>query len=274
MMRRTSVGLAFLAGVSISSMVSADAAWSGTAPAGQSTSINVALTISSSFGTGNDNETHSHSFAGTATARLVPSGPPFNTITMEALHIDLGPANYAFQFFCIPLFGCQNLGVALAGMTLDLAAPVTSALNASGGASFSAAGFNVVMDYTTSGISTGTYHFITAMPINFAGRFTTTGNSGKFDQMTMSTITFYVDPINLPAGINAITIFVNPTFTNNSMIGPWAPINPADFDSNGVVDGGDMSMMLGAWGASGMTDLNGDGSTDGGDLAMLLSLWG
>lgn len=48
-----------------------------------------------------------------------------------------------------------------------------------------------------------------------------------------------------------------------------------DFDGDGFVTGGDMSMMLGAWGTSDpLADLDGDGFISGGDLAELLSRWG
>lgn len=51
---------------------------------------------------------------------------------------------------------------------------------------------------------------------------------------------------------------------------------PADFDGNGLVDGGDLSRLLGQWGSSGELpeDLSGDGLVDGQDLSVLLGYWG
>jgi hypothetical protein len=48
---------------------------------------------------------------------------------------------------------------------------------------------------------------------------------------------------------------------------------PADFDSNGSVDGADLGMLLAAW-ETPAGDLNGDNTTDGADLGLLLSAWG
>jgi hypothetical protein len=48
---------------------------------------------------------------------------------------------------------------------------------------------------------------------------------------------------------------------------------PADYNTDGFVDGGDLGVLLSAWGTVD-GDLNGDGDTDGGDLGILLSAWG
>lgn len=48
-----------------------------------------------------------------------------------------------------------------------------------------------------------------------------------------------------------------------------------DYDLDGVVDGGDLSMLLGHWMMKGTEfDLDGDGIITGADLAMLLGNWG
>lgn len=48
----------------------------------------------------------------------------------------------------------------------------------------------------------------------------------------------------------------------------------ADVNSDGLVDGTDLSTILGGWGTAGSSDINHDGSTDGLDLAVILSGWG
>ena len=50
--------------------------------------------------------------------------------------------------------------------------------------------------------------------------------------------------------------------------------DPADLNSDGVVDGADMTILLGSWGESGPGDLDGNGVVDGGDLPRLLGAWG
>lgn len=48
---------------------------------------------------------------------------------------------------------------------------------------------------------------------------------------------------------------------------------PADFNVDGVVDGGDLGLLLTNWDGLG-GDLNGNGTTDGADLGILLAAWG
>ncbi|MEY2714875.1 MAG: hypothetical protein RIT24_1218 [Planctomycetota bacterium] len=56
---------------------------------------------------------------------------------------------------------------------------------------------------------------------------------------------------------------------------PVPPANPADINSDGVVDGADLTMLLSAWGTTdAAADVDGDGTVGGSDLAMLLSAWG
>ena len=51
--------------------------------------------------------------------------------------------------------------------------------------------------------------------------------------------------------------------------------NPADINSDGVVDATDLAAMLGAWGQSGgPSDVNNDGTVNAADLAALLAQWG
>lgn len=51
---------------------------------------------------------------------------------------------------------------------------------------------------------------------------------------------------------------------------------PADFDSNGAVDAGDLSTLLAYWNHTGVSrfDLDGSGTINSGDLSLLLAYWG
>ncbi len=52
------------------------------------------------------------------------------------------------------------------------------------------------------------------------------------------------------------------------------PVIAADFNGDGVVDGGDLTILLGAWGTEDLRiDLDGDGVVTGGDLTILLGEW-
>ena len=48
---------------------------------------------------------------------------------------------------------------------------------------------------------------------------------------------------------------------------------PADLNSSGAVDGGDLGELFAQWGGSGRADLNGDSTVDAADLGLMLSMW-
>jgi hypothetical protein len=53
------------------------------------------------------------------------------------------------------------------------------------------------------------------------------------------------------------------------------PVMVADLNSDGHVDGTDLSILLAAWGHSGTpADLDGSGVVDGLDLSSMLAAWG
>ncbi|MFO0875467.1 MAG: hypothetical protein U0575_16065 [Phycisphaerales bacterium] len=54
---------------------------------------------------------------------------------------------------------------------------------------------------------------------------------------------------------------------------PPPPENPADLNTDGVVDGADLAIVLANWGGAGVGDINDDGIIDGADLASVLAAW-
>lgn len=270
------VCLASMAAATCATLASADAVATVTVPAGVSIPVTVQISIThSTYGTSSDTETRNHTLAGNLVARLAPAATGAASAQLQSLHLDLGAASYSFAFFCIPIFGCQaSLGVDLADLQIDLTAPVTSAVSGTGNVNYPNAPMRVQMNYVTSGIDNGTYFFDSPMSSTLTGRFVTAGTTTNFDQFTMSTIHFDVPPLSLPPSVSAIGINVNPNFAGVVMSGPWAAIIPGDFNSDGHVDGSDLSTLLGAWGTPGVTDLDSSGATDGGDLAVMLSHWG
>lgn len=49
--------------------------------------------------------------------------------------------------------------------------------------------------------------------------------------------------------------------------------NPADLNSDGLVNASDLALLLNNWGGSGTGDINGSGAVDASDLALLLNAW-
>ncbi len=65
-----------------------------------------------------------------------------------------------------------------------------------------------------------------------------------------------------------------PDANGNGIPDTCEPLNPADINGDGHVDGTDLSILLGAWGSnSSLADLNHDGVVDSADLAILLGAW-
>jgi len=53
------------------------------------------------------------------------------------------------------------------------------------------------------------------------------------------------------------------------------PLNPADLNGDGIVNGADLAIVLGNWGSSEpIGDINCDGTVNGADLAIVLGAWG
>ena len=61
--------------------------------------------------------------------------------------------------------------------------------------------------------------------------------------------------------------------TGEVVCNPPPPLNPADLNLDGFIDGVDLTILLSCW-ATLCGDVNNDGFTDGGDLTALLSSWG
>lgn len=83
-----------------------------------------------------------------------------------------------------------------------------------------------------------------------------------------------------PSGLGAITGPSGPSQVALTA-GFWAAVGdaagrscPADFGSDGVVDGADLGTLLSNWGGEGDGDIDGNGVVDGADLGALLSAWG
>jgi len=88
--------------------------------------------------------------------------------------------------------------------------------------------------------------------------------------------TFWFDSARPPADVTA-TLGLFRTGTPGSVSftvrGPSVPSNPADINSDGAVDGQDLTTLLSNWGNSGSGDIDNSGSVEGADLAALLSAW-
>ncbi len=243
-------------------------------PSGQTCTVTTVITIEhGTFGTDSDSQTATHSLAGQANLSMPNAAPPFTALTASPMAYQIGGHVYTFEFFCFPFIGCQTLGVNLSSITLNLPSG-TSAVSGSGAFNFAGATWDIVANYTTSGIDNGTYELIDTTNAVHAGRLTATASTAKLDQLSLGVVHFDTPPESLPAGVNAISIDITATLGSNFFIGPWGPAcAPADVNCDGSIDGIDLGQLLAGWGGP-SGDTNGDGTTDGIDLGAILAAWG
>ncbi|MDA0802738.1 MAG: hypothetical protein O2819_03175 [Planctomycetota bacterium] len=243
-------------------------------PLGQTCSVTTVITIvHGTFGSGSDSKTGTHSLSGGALLSMPNSAPPFTSVTAAPMAYYIGANTYTFEFFCFPFIGCQNLGVNLSSITLTLPSG-SSAVSGSGAFNFAGATWDIVANYTTSGLDNGTYELIDTTNAVYAGRLTATTSTAKIDQMSIGVVHFDVPPESLPSGVNAISIDITANISSNFMTGNWGPAcASADLNCDGSIDGIDLGQLLAGWGGP-TGDTNGDGVTDGIDLGAMLAAWG
>ena len=210
-----------------------------TTPPGSTASINVTITISTALGTSTDSDAKTIATTGTMTSAFLPDAPAFTATQMNAMTINFANTTFNFQFFCLPFIGCQNLNVTMNNLVFTLVEPNCSPITAGTGAvSFANAQVHAFGNYSTSGITvtSGTVDSIGSG--SMTGRITNpAAGAVKLDQVAMASQTFVVDPADLPPGVTALTIVIQPTLTNTTFSGPFAlNANDFDFDDDGVFD--------------------------------------
>ena len=89
-------------------------------------------------------------------------------------------------------------------------------------------------------------------------------------QMSFSTIEYQSVFIRVGSFVGQVT---TEDLVLSIELEPFVSECPADYNGDGVVDGGDLNALLGSWGTP-ARDIDGDGNTDGADLNILLSSWG
>ncbi|MDI9403596.1 MAG: hypothetical protein QM516_06965 [Limnohabitans sp.] len=237
--------------------------------------VTMTVSITTSLGTSTDSDVKTVAVLANGQARVPQDSPPWNAITLDAMHIQPGNATFQFQFFCFPFIGCQNLNIALSNLVLDLTAPVSSPIGATGQASFLGAPFQLTGNYATTGIATTSGVLSNVGAQDFGCRVTSLkGQLMRLDQCTISTATTVIDPASLPAGVTAMTVTLATNLANCVLVGPWVVPNPFDLDGDGSVGAADLSLLLSQWGGAGSADFDASGAVDAPDLSAMLSNWG
>ena len=211
-------------------------------PGGTSASITVTMTIQTALGSSTDSDIKVMATSGTATAVFTPDppqAPPFNATQFNAMQFNFADTTFNFQFFCLPFVGCQNLNITMSDLVITQVQPSCASIDpATGAVTFADALVHTAGTYSTSGIATTTGVFDDQGTGTISGRISNpTSATVKIDQLSLAAQTIVVDPAKLPAGINGLTITVNPNLTNTTMSGPLTSVKSNfDFDEDGVFD--------------------------------------
>jgi hypothetical protein len=244
---------------------------------GSTVSVELAVSIDTSFGTDTDADTVTKTFEGVGVAVVGADAPPFLSLALPSLSFDLGSADFSYQFFCLPIIGCQNMNVSVSNFVIGLDAGGVSGPVKAGNAAYPAAPFVSSFDYDVSGLADITGSNVVPDVYSFGTGVSESAGNLVLSNMYLDPITFEIDPVDLPAGVNAVVITATVDLSGATLSGPLVSNgSPADFNGDGVVNGADLGLLLAAWGpCTGCSeDLNGDGQVNGADLGLMLADWG
>jgi hypothetical protein len=200
---------------------------------------------------------------GASNAAFSPDAPPFSSTQYNALLMDFADTTFNFQFFCLPIIGCQNLNATMANLSLELVQPACAPIAPGGSTSADDALVHLSGEYSTTGVATASGVIDAISPASFGGQISYPApGSVKLDQLAIADQTFVVPPEKLPAGVNALTIVIQANLTNTTFSGAYAASkNDFDFDDDGSFDSCDPC-----------TDGDGDGFGDPGFPASTCAL--
>ena len=263
----------------LASPVFADSTADLTVAKGSVATVELVVEISTSFGTDTDSGSVAKTFTGVGSAVVDSNIPPFLSLDLPTLQFDLGTASFGFEFFCLPIIGCQPLNVTVSNFMIGLDAGGVSGDVTNGVANFPNAPFVSSFDYEVSGLADIVGSNIVPEIYPFSTAVTEALGFLIVSDIEIEPIVFEIPPEDLPAGVGPVVITAIVDLSQATMVGQLVeqPNDcPGDFNDDGVVNGADFGAILAAWGACAgcPEDLNGDGVVSGADVGAFLALWG
>lgn len=277
---RQYIAAAALAGLALGTAASAESTAELAVDPGSTVTVELVVAINTSFGLDTDADAVTQTFEGVATAEVDSSVPPFLSLALPSLMFDLGSADFSYQFFCLPIIGCQSMDVSVSNFMIGLDAGGVSGPVVGGNAAYPTAPFVSSFDYSVSGLADITGSNVVPDVYSFGTSVSTSGSNLVLSNIYLDPITFEIDPVDLPTGVNSVVITANVNLDNATMSGELvAGCLDADLNCDGLVNGADLGLMLAAWGTCPpkggcAADLNDDGQVNGADLGLLLAAWG
>ncbi|RPG19558.1 MAG: hypothetical protein CBB69_005170 [Phycisphaera sp. TMED9] len=276
-MRRNRVLLTSIASLAFASSTAAQSTADFVVDKGSTAVLTLKITVVTAIGESEDTDSTTQTVTGFATGNFDSSIPPFLAMELPSLEFDLGSGSVSYDLFCLPIFGCQELNVAVSNFVIQLDAGGASTTLDGPLAFFPDAPFVSSFDYEVTGdlveisgsnVVPDFYSFGTDV-------FTGKGESVFLDNLFLQSFTFAFDPKKLPDLVNSVEIEAMIDLSNTSLSGILESTGgcPEDMNGDGTVNGADLGLLLAAWGTDG-GDFNGDGTTNGADLGLLLAAWG
>ena len=276
-MRSTRFQIASLSAILIVSSAGAQSTADFTVDKGSTAVLTLTVTVDTTIGKSSDSDSTTQTVTGFATGNFDSSIPPFLAMELPTLNFDLGSGSVNYSLFCLPIFGCQELNVAVSNFVIQLDAGGASTTFDGPSAFFADAPFVSSFNYDVTG------DLIEISGSNVVPDFYSFGTdvfTGKDDAIFMQNLflqsfTFGFDPKDLPVGVNSVEILAEIDLSNTTLSGLLESTGgcPEDMNGDGTVNGADLGLLLAAWGTDG-GDFNGDGTTNGADLGLLLAAWG
>lgn len=274
---RQTIAAAAVASLALGTAAMAESSADLVVDTGSTVTVELAVAINTSFGTDTDADTVTKTLEGVGVAVVPSQAPPFASLALPSLSFDLGAADFNYQFFCLPIIGCQNMDVSVSNFMIGLDAGGVSGSVVKGNAAYPTAPFVSSFDYSVTGLADISGSNVVPDVYSFGTSVGTSGSNLVLSNMYLDPITFEIDPASLPAGVNSVVITATVNLGNATMSGLLeANCGAADLNCDGTVNGADLGLMLAAWGpCSGCPeDLNGDGQVNGADLGLMLADWG
>ncbi|MBC03937.1 MAG: hypothetical protein CMJ34_11650 [Phycisphaerae bacterium] len=278
-MRQVAISSAIAGFLVAASPAFADATAEITVDEGSIATVELVVSITTPLGTDTDAASVSQTFTGQGVAVVDSDVPPFLSLDLPSLSFDLGSASFSYEFFCLPIIGCQNLNVSVDNFMIGLDKGGVSGGVDSGTASYPDAPFVSSFDYSVSGIADINGSNVVPEIYPFSIDVGMTGPDLLLTNIALEPIVFEIPPEDLPDLIGPVVITANVDLSAASMSGLLVPGEDdcdGDFNGDGAVNGADFGAMLSAWGpCKGCPeDLNGDGVVSGADVGAFLALWG
>ncbi len=244
---------------------------------GSTVSVELAVEINTSFGTDTDADSATKTFDGVGSAVVGADAPPFLSLGLPSLSFDLGSADFSYEFFCLPIIGCQGMDVSVSNFLIGLDAGGVSGPVKAGNAAYPAAPFVSSFDYNVTGLANITGSNVVPDVYSFGTGVSTSAGNLVLSNMYLDPITFEIPSEDLPAGVNSVVITATVDLSGATLSGPLVSSGPAsDLNGDGQVNGADLGLLLASWGTCKgcPEDLNGDGQVNGADLGLMLADWG